>query len=299
MEMLRAVCPAVAKVRRRGSYVGAPEITVAVPAYNAGHFIGRTLASALSQTHTDFELVVLDNCSTDNTLQVARQFDDSRLRILQNESNLGAEGNWNRALAEARGRFVKILCADDVLYPDALASQRAVLLAPGNEDIVLVCSARDIIDEQDRRVLARGASRRDLRLNGREAVRRTVRAGTNLFGETSSALFRRSAQEKAGLFDASIPYIVDLDMWVRLLKHGAAYYQCRPHSAFRVSLGSWSMDLFGEQGRQFRAFIDRLRADPDFGLSRWDVAWGKLSVSRQVLMRRLFYKFFLGRRPQS
>ena len=122
----------------------APTVSVCIPAYNAARFIGEAIGSVLAQTCRDFELVVVDDASADDTVDVVRRFSDPRLRLLRNARNLGLAGNWNRATSEARGRYVKLLCQDDLLRPDCLADQVAVLDHPGNGDVALVCARRDI-----------------------------------------------------------------------------------------------------------------------------------------------------------
>src|SRR5579859_195058 len=104
-----------------------PLISVCIPCYNGERFIGRTLESVLRQTFTDFELVIVDDKSTDGTVSVIRGFTDARIRLIQNEKNLGLCLNWNRALSQTAGKYVKLLCEDDFLYPECLARQVAVL----------------------------------------------------------------------------------------------------------------------------------------------------------------------------
>ena len=272
-----------------------PDVSVCIPVYNGVPYIKEAIQSVLSQTFQDFELLVLDNRSTDDTLATVAEFKDARLRLIVHDRNLGAQGNWNRALAEASGAFVKILCADDILYPDCLAAQRTVLLDPENAHVVLVCSARDIIDETSRRILSRRASRRDFRLSGLEAIRRTIRAGTNIYGETSSALLRASAVGRAGLFDARIPYVVDLEMWSRLLLQGDIVYIAQPLSAYRVSRAAWSSELSGQQGRQFRQLVAQLRTNPAYGLSSLDLLLANANSAVQSSLRSLVYRLFLPR----
>ncbi|HQI19850.1 MAG TPA: glycosyltransferase family 2 protein, partial [Leptospiraceae bacterium] len=74
-----------------------PEISVCIPVYNTEPFIAEAIESALNQTFKDFELIILDNRSTDNTLKIVRKFKDKRIRVVAHEKNLGAEANWNAA----------------------------------------------------------------------------------------------------------------------------------------------------------------------------------------------------------
>ena len=86
-------------------------------------FIASTLESVLQQTYRHLEIVITDNDSTDGTVAQIRKFTDPRIRLIQNEANLGLGANWNKALSCATGTYVKLLCADDLIYPDCLQRQ--------------------------------------------------------------------------------------------------------------------------------------------------------------------------------
>ncbi len=268
-----------------------PLVSVCIPVYNTEAFISQAIESTLSQTLGDFELIVLDNKSTDGTLKAVSRFKDKRLRIVKHKKNLGAEANWNAALKEAKGEFIKILCADDYMYPNCLEKQTAALRL--NPEAALVCAARDIVDESGRKIMKRGPSR-DAAIEGRSAVRRAIRSGTNMFGETSSALFRAEAQRKAGNFDASIPYVIDLDMWARILLHGSVVLMSDAVSAYRVASSSWSAEIMTKQKENFLRFIDRIRANPAYGLTGLDAAVGRIRAAVQAALRQAFYRFVLG-----
>ena len=91
----------------------APPVSVCIPTYNYGRFLGRAIESVLGQAFGDFELLVVDNASTDGTDELVAGYDDPRLSYLRNERNLGLFGNFERCLELARSDLVKILCADD------------------------------------------------------------------------------------------------------------------------------------------------------------------------------------------
>src|SRR5688500_6704463 len=102
-------------------------ISVCIPTFNYGHFLGRAVESVLAQDHGDFELIVVDNASTDDTQAVLARYDDPRLRVVRNPSNLGLFGNFERCLELAGGELVKFLASDDWLHPAYL--REAVALA--------------------------------------------------------------------------------------------------------------------------------------------------------------------------
>src|SRR5215510_6043019 len=102
-------------------------VSVLMPAYNAERFIRSSVRSVLSQTFTDFELIVVDDHSTDATPELLRSFSDHRLRVIRMEHNLGVVGAINRAAREARGRYIARMDADDISMPTRLAKQKAFL----------------------------------------------------------------------------------------------------------------------------------------------------------------------------
>lgn len=104
-----------------------PKVSVVLPVYNVAAHIEDTIASVLRQTFTDFELLVLDDCSTDNTVARIQQFADPRLRLIRNEHNLGRAGTDNTALQYIRGEYIAKMDGDDICHPERLARQVAYL----------------------------------------------------------------------------------------------------------------------------------------------------------------------------
>ena len=126
-----------------------PKISVLIPTYNYARFLGEAIESVLSQDFRDFELLIVDDCSTDNTIEVARPFcqRDNRVRFAVNSSNLGMVKNWNHCLELARGYYIKFLFGDDKLcHPQALS--KMIELLERNPSATLAASGRAILDEK-------------------------------------------------------------------------------------------------------------------------------------------------------
>jgi len=264
-------------------------ISVCIPVYNAERHIAATLESVLRQTLADFEIIVTDDHSSDRSMEIISRYHDERLRVIVNDHNLGPEGNWNKALQLARGTFIKVLCHDDLLYPECLEKQAAILSSPANTGVVLVCCRRDIVDMQGRRLLSRSFPGRTGCRSGEKAVRKIVRSGTNLIGEPSAVLFRAEAARKTGLFSARFPYVIDLEYWCRLLRAGDLYCLQDPLCAFRVSREAWSMSLFKSQRRHYVQLVKSLADDPASRVTAMDLLLGRMTSRVQVVLRRLFY----------
>lgn len=97
-------------------------ISVLMTAYNREKYISQSIESVLSSTHNDFELIIVDDCSKDKTVEIAKWYEktDSRIRVYVNEENLGDYPNRKKAVTFASGKYIKYLDSDDIMYPSCL-----------------------------------------------------------------------------------------------------------------------------------------------------------------------------------
>jgi glycosyltransferase involved in cell wall biosynthesis len=266
-----------------------PLVSVVVPTYQSAAFVERTLDSILGQTYRNLEIVIADHGSTDDTWEKLHPYGaDPRVQILRTEPGGGAERNWNRVIDQATGPLVKLVCADDLLHPECTAWQVTVMEQhPG---VVLVAGKRDLIDASGQ-VLIRGRGLPGLsgRMRGADAIRATVRAGTNVFGEPACVLMRTDVVRKVGGWSAEQPYLIDEDLYVRVLQHGDFFGISRPVAAFRVSESQWSVHLARKQAGQAVAFHRRLQSDHPGLLSTSDVRIGSLRAIGIAYARRFAY----------
>ena len=105
------------------AYSRTSKVSIIVPMYNAASFLKETLDSILNQTFTDFELLLIDDCSKDNTLEIANSFSDPRIYIVKNEKNLGAGGTRNKGIKLAQSTYIAFCDADDIMFPNRLEEQ--------------------------------------------------------------------------------------------------------------------------------------------------------------------------------
>lgn len=272
-----------------------PSVSVCIPAYRGAAHLAAAVDSVLTQSFSDFELVVVDDNSPDATADIIAGYKDPRIRYLRNDDNLGPQGNWTRALSEARGKYFKLMPQDDLLAPNCLADQVAVLEADTFCRLALVFGSRQIINADGRVLMRRAAFGPSPRqLASRELILACVRAGTNLVGEPGNVLIRRELARRIGSFDGTYGYMIDLDYWFRALRHGGAAYLPQNMSSFRVSAGSWSVTIGKHQHIQFRRFLDKCTTDPDFPrigiIDRWR---GANMAMVNSLLRRLIYNRLL------
>lgn len=276
-----------------------PRVSVVVPAYENSDYIEATLDSILAQTYTDFEVVVADHSSTDETWRLLQRYAaDSRVRLSITPTGGGAEANWNRVTDQARGELVKLVCGDDLIYPDMLERQVAALdSTPGT---VMVASPRDIIDARGRTVVANhGLSGlpRGRVVPGRTAIRRSVLRGTNIFGEPCCVLLTRQVLTAIGGWHGNPGYLIDQGTYSRALLHGNLVTTDGPLAAFRLNGAQWSVRLAKEQAAS-AAQMHRQLAELEPGiLSRSDLAVGDTLAGLRAIQRRIVY-LYLGQRLQ-
>lgn len=245
--------------------VTTPRVSICVPAYNAGRWIEQAVSSALAQTFEDFEVIVSDNASVDDTLERVRAFTDPRLTVVGSERNIGPTLNANRCLELARAPLVKFLHADDELYPQCL--ERMVPVLDEDPRVGIVFSPRDIVlDEPDDPEAIRWRARYhtlheplgDLGrvTNGRVVFRRWLELGVhdNLIGEPSAVLVRRECFDRLGGFDPRIRVVVDIEMWLRILLYYDVGFVPEPLCAYRHHSGS----ITGVARRKATAWLDDL-----------------------------------------
>ena len=268
-----------------------PLVTVAIPVFQGARYIRFAIDSVLAQSFGDYELLVVDNNSDDGTIDIVCSYSDPRIVLVRNEKNIGAEGNWNKCLMLAKGRYIKILPHDDTLERNCLKEQVEVLEADRSGKLSLVFCARKIISDTGKFLTRRRIRGIDAgAITGRRLVRLCVRRGTNLIGEPGAVLFRKSAARASGNFDGRIPYVIDLDYWVRLLNHGDAYYINTPLSSFRVSSGSWSVEIGMRQSKDYACFIEFISRERADYISNFDKILGHLAANLNGISRKIFYR---------
>lgn len=267
-----------------------PRLSVVIPAFDNAAYIAEAVGSVLAQNHGDFELIVADHSSTDDTLERVRAFEgDPRLTVLSTPAGGGAEANWRRVSEAATGEYLKLLPGDDLLRPGALEAHSEALDAhPG---VVLVSSPRDIVDARGRVTIRnrglQGVARRVQ--PGVEAIRQTVRRGTNVFGEPGCVTLRREVLEAAGGWDARFPYLIDQTSYSKVLLRGDYLPIDRTLAAFRVNDTQWSVALVDEQSSQAKAYHAWCREQAPETISAADVRLGDRRAELMALARRAYY----------
>lgn len=210
-----------------------PQISVIIPAFNSERTIEETVNSVLQQTFTDFELIIINDGSTDSTLNVLNQIQDSRIRLFSHE-NSGVAASRNRGIRQAVGQYLAFLDADDLWVPDKLTEQLQAL--QHNPEAAIAYSWVNYIDEASQFV-RKGWHKV---YNGDVYPELLLKC---FLENGSNPLIRAKAIEQVGGFDASISPAEDWDLYIRLAKH--YHFICVPkvHILYRISPTSASANL--------------------------------------------------------
>ena len=235
----------------------APEFSVVVPAYDAVRTVGATIRSVLYQTHGDFELIVVDDGSTDDTPGVVERTanGDPRVRLVR-QTNAGTGAARNTGIGHARGRFISLLDNDDMWMPSYLSAVRAAF--DGAPDAGLAYSDVWILDDASQRIHRRtglefftgGVPER---LDGERFLLELLQQN---FVTASTVTVRREVTERIGGFDAAVRGVDDYDLWLRIA--AAGFGAVRPpgcHAILRDRPGSLSKN----QAMMLRSLHDVLQ----------------------------------------
>jgi glycosyltransferase involved in cell wall biosynthesis len=213
----------------------APQVSICLPIYNGAKYLRQAIESALAQTYSDFELIICDDRSTDNSFDIARQYAkrDARIKLTKNVHRLGLFNNYNACLAKAQGQYIKLFAQDDLFEPQII--QKMVARLESYPNVALVSCAKKIIDDHGKEVKTVSQFQSDQLLRGADViVSHLVVLGyslANWVGEPSTTMFRASDLGKK--FDSKFYHYGDIDYWFRILEKGYLLYLAEPLCSFR------------------------------------------------------------------
>lgn len=243
--------PGTPPARRPASDAPEPSVTVIIPSYNRADLLARAVRGVLAQTMPDWELIVVDDGSTDHSAAVMAGFlNDPRIRWVP-QPHVGVSAARNRGAAQARGEFLAFLDQDDVWMPAKLERQRSLMRS--DPAMVLSATWSEVVDPAGRPL--------SLFRPDAEGIRDRLVETNVLQGGASSTMARRTAFESLGGFDPELQFSCDWDMWLRLAAIGRVGIVAQPLARYQLNpWPSWWPPAQAE--RDVRRFYDKVFANP-------------------------------------
>ena len=234
-----------------------PLVSFVVPCYNYAHLLPQCIHSILGQTYKEFEILIMDNCSPDNTPEVAASFNDPRVKHIRNEVNLGHVRNFNKGITMAQGKYVWLISPDDWLRsPDVL--QRYVELMEKNPGVGYVfCRSLEVRGSQQPKEIGiaqwTSCGPEDRIWEGPNFVLRLLQNNCVVL---SAAMVRKECYDKLGLFSLEMPHANDVYLFFVLALHYQVAYMAEPMVFVRIHETSLTSE-FDQTGSAF-CVIDEL-----------------------------------------
>jgi glycosyltransferase involved in cell wall biosynthesis len=192
-----------------------PRVSICIPNYNMGKYLRLAVGSALAQTYDSYEVVVCDNASTDDSMDVLASLKNPRLRVIRNDANIGMIANFNKVIEQAKAPFIKLLEADDLLEPECLREMMAA--AERHPDAGIIACSMVVMNAKSE-IVSSHIHAEEVVSGG--VMKSRVHSRGNEVGTPTHVLLRRALLDKTGLFDPDYrDYLNDFDLWIRCFDH--------------------------------------------------------------------------------
>jgi glycosyltransferase involved in cell wall biosynthesis len=272
---------------------GSPDVSVVVPLYNKAEYIERAISSLLKQTYPDFEVVVVDDGSTDGGADIVTEIAEPRVRMVRQE-NKGEGAARNRGIRESRGSLIAMLDADDEWDPEFLES--VVALAQRFPDAGIYATGYrsvyrgGLITETS---LASDGS--DMCIRVYDYFKKACVAG---FVWSSAQAIPRFVYDKVGGFDEATPIGIDLDMWGRIALRYPVAYDCVVRASYRNDVQGFRMVHAYKKTLAFPPFVRSARAAIECGLVRGEVTADLREYVNRLLLQYVDRAIAAGNRAE-
>jgi hypothetical protein len=222
-----------------------PLVTFVVPCYKLAHLLRECVDSILAQTYANFEVLIMDNCSPDNTPEVAGSFRDARVKHIRNETNIGHLRNFNKGVSLAAGKYVWLLSADDSLKSPEVV-ERFVRVMEANPRVGYVfCKARAVQGKKDVGIAPwTDCGNDDQVWDGLTFLRRLVHHNCIVM---SALMVRKECYQQISSFVLDLPHATDWYLWCVFALHYDVAYIAEPMATFRMHEESLTT-LFNKEG---------------------------------------------------
>ena len=215
----------------------APKVSVCIPTYDRAAYLKEAIESVLNQTLSDFELLIVDNDSKDNTGEIVKSFNDGRIQYYKNSRNIGVTRNWNRCIELAKGAYITIFHDDDVMLSENLSNKVQIL--DEHPEVGLVHSNTYDVDEKGNILRMSNwfaEQKEDCVLKGAQYFQQLFFVSN--FICAPSVMVRKECFEKVGRFDDRLCFTTDWEMWMRISLFYDIAYLAEPLIKYRRHSGS-------------------------------------------------------------
>ena len=224
-----------------------PTVTFLVPCYNLAHYLKECVDSILAQTYQDFEILILDDCSPDNTSDVAKSFEDPRVRYIRNEPNLGHLRNYNKGISLARGHFVWLISADDKLRRDHVLQRYMELMKSHPEVGFAFCPGYGLLNGRETELLKYSyLGAQDKIFKGTDFFLELLKGNRVL---AVAGIVRKSCYDEISVFPLDLPFSGDWYLWLIFALHQDVAYFAEPMVYYREHELSMTNSFVGENVR--------------------------------------------------
>lgn len=227
-----------------------PKVSFIVPCYKLAHFLSDCVNSILAQTYSDFEVLIMDDCSPDNTPEVAAEFNDPRVTYIRNETNLGNIRNFNKGIELSRGRYIWLISADDCFRSQNVLQRYVGLLEKNSQVGYVFCPAMSLSGGEELGVEDWSAwpGGQDRILNGREVIRRSVDRCPVC---APTGLVRKECYTRISDFPISLPRAADYYLWAVFATRYDVGYFAEPMVYYRQHTSNMEKTMLKEQPSLF------------------------------------------------
>lgn len=227
-------------------------ISVVMPCYNAGKYLKPAIESILNQKFEDFELIIVDDGSKDDSLRIARQYEvkDSRVRVLEMPQNGGVSAALNHGAAHANHDWIAIMHSDDIALPERLEKQWAAIQA--DPEVVIWGTDGYHMNSKDKVV-----SRFRVGPTSKEECHKMRQAGRRIQAIHPTVMLKKSVFEAVGGYDSRFDGCEDVDIFDRMLEHGPLVTIPETLLKYRLHSGSLAMKTYISQAASIRYIVAR------------------------------------------
>jgi glycosyltransferase involved in cell wall biosynthesis len=227
-----------------------PKVSIVLPSYNRAHLIDRAITSLLRQTYKDFEIIVIDDNSCDNTFEVVAKINDSRIKYFRNDVNLGPSGSRNKGMQAAKGEYIAFQDSDDEWALNKLEVMLSVFESAKKKPGMVFSSVYQILSDGKKTKYPTG----NINMESASIYSSIL---FNNFVATPAAIITRDCFEKTGLFDTDLKCFEDYDFFIRVAKNYEVIHLAEPLVVQHQSIGGVNTPQYLIRAEMLKIIIEK------------------------------------------